>query len=429
MCLFPLPNTNINGFAYKKGVTEFDCGACPECLRKRSSSWALRAVYESKSHVDNCMVTLTYDQFLRDDRGKRIGNKEQPVNPNIVCDKRHIQLFIKRLRKWYSGISSERIKYIACAEYGSHTHRAHYHLILFGVKFPDIHFYKKSKRGNVIYMSSILTKLWGHGICTVDSICVHSAVARYCTKYCAKGRSNDTFMLCSQSIGLDNLLKDFNGRSYYIDGREYTIPRAVWERYIVNKYSQYSDNMSPKYINRKYDDSRSEVINFDEFERSNLRRAVYRAIRDSDSVYCGYLDYWKAKGSVYAANRPSNLQRIYLLPDSKYHAYKVRALDCESKRRNFIPYPAPGSNCISAYERFKFYNSQNCQHSDLYRSVYLPLPSRPNRASDTKFHINPFDFEIEHNSLCNLPKINSFKGLPKQYKQLIIFTGGGDIYD
>ena len=100
MCLFPLPNTNYNSIAYKKGVTEFDCGACPECLKKRSNVWALRSVYECKAHSHNCMITLTYDDFARDDRGNIIG--ELPVNPDLVVNKRHIQLFIKRLRKWWS---------------------------------------------------------------------------------------------------------------------------------------------------------------------------------------------------------------------------------------------------------------------------------------------------------------------------------------
>lgn len=80
MCLFPLKNYNTNSVAYQRGVTEFDCGACPECLQKRSNVWALRCVYEARQHAYNCMITLTYDSFVRDSKGC------------VVCNSRGIPL-------------------------------------------------------------------------------------------------------------------------------------------------------------------------------------------------------------------------------------------------------------------------------------------------------------------------------------------------
>lgn len=68
MCLFPKQNLNYDSPSYKAGIKFYNCGCCPECLSKRSSSWALRAVYEAKQHAFNCMVTLTYDQFKRNER-------------------------------------------------------------------------------------------------------------------------------------------------------------------------------------------------------------------------------------------------------------------------------------------------------------------------------------------------------------------------
>lgn len=375
MCLLPLPNTNYNSIVYKKGITEFDCGACPECLRKRSSIWALRATYESRDHSHNCMITLTYDNFVRDSNRRVIG--ETPVNPDLRVNMRHIQLFIKRLRKWYSSFCGDKIKYICCAEYGNRTHRAHYHCILFGVKFPDLHYYKKSKRGNVIYTSSILTKLWGYGICTVDSVRVHSAVARYCTKYCAKSRSDDTFMTCSQKIGFNGLWRDFNGKSYMVEGREYTVPRFIWEHYIVTKYQKkylYLKNaplLSPKYVNRN-----SKLSEFDydfDYERAKKQRAFYRSIRDKDSLYVSYLSYWRSRGETFEIKKIPARTRILQLPDRKYHFYKIEALQVYDRRRKYhLPYIAPNSGCIRAYMGY-------------YESLYghLPNPSCPNRASDT----------------------------------------------
>lgn len=386
MCFFPLPNENFNSLAYRKGVREFDCGACPECLRKRSNIWALRSVYECKSHVFNCMVTLTYDDYERDSRGNII--RELPPDSDRHVVKRDVQLFIKRLRKWYSSFSDEKLKYIACAEYGSRTHRAHYHCILFGVRFPDLVYYKKSKRGNVIYKSNILTKLWRHGICTVDSINVGSAVARYCTKYCAKSRSEDTFMLSSQKVGYEYLKRDFNGLSYFIDGREYPVPRFIWEDYITNKYQRkflYLKNaplLSPKYINACYDDNHEFLLNSFEFERSRKQRSFYRKVRDKDSLYVRYLDYWMNKGRSFEIVQTPVLNRLNLLDEGKFHRYKVAAREILSLRSRGVPNVAPGSNCVSAY--FRWLEKRGIS---LARS-----PSRPYRASDTK----PLGLEIKY---------------------------------
>lgn len=383
MCLLPLPNLKFDSLVYKKGVTQFDCGACPECLSKRANNIVLRDVYESKERSDNCMVTLTYDSFLRDEKGNIIYDRngvplENPVDPDRKVCKRHIQLFIKRLRKWWSTISDTKIKYRVCAEYGSKTHRAHYHAILFGVRFDDLHYYKKSKRGNTIYMSPKLTKLWSFGICTVDSISIRSAIARYCSKYISKQRSSETFMLCSQGIGIKGLIRDFNGINYMIDGREYTVPRLVWEHYIVKKYQKkylYLKNvplLSPKYINR--DKSLSDFDEDFDYNRSKKQRAFYRKVRDKDPLYIKYLSYWQYKGNLFDSKNVSARQRILQLDDSKYHFYKVSALECIDKRNKFkIPVVAPGSGCVSAFLRYRF---------EVFGLSLAPI-SRLNRASDT----------------------------------------------
>lgn len=422
MCLFPLPNFNVTGLAFKKGVVEFDCGACPECLRKRSNVWSLRSVYEAKCHTSNLMITLTYDQFKYFD-GK--SNVELPADPTIEVDKSHIQKFIKRLRRWISYHNPAGCdlinKYIACAEYGSRTHRAHYHLILFGVDFADKHYYKKSKRGNVIYMSSTLTRLWGKGICTIDSVNVSSAAARYCTKYCAKSRSDKTFMLCSQGIGVDNLIKDFNGISYFIDGHEYPIPRIIWEHYIMNKYSRYSSIVSPKYVNFDYDKSYAENV---AYYKSLSDRKRYRYLRDRDCLYIRYLDYWHSKGLQFEQNQLSSLQRIYLLDDSKFHNYRIAALDVYAKRLGHLRFfPAPGSNCVSAHFRFLEKNTSVFNTWTYRKMVTCPIPPRPNRASDTKeFYVDPFDGLVYHN-FDKFSPINHFissKLLTSLSDQLII---------
>lgn len=405
MCLFPLPNNNIKSKAYQKGIVEFACGACPECLRKRGNIWVLRAVHESKLHQYNCMVTLTYDTFKYDNRnGSSV--EENPVDPDIVVCKRHIQLFIKRLRKHFSG---SKIKYMCGAEYGSTTHRAHYHLVLFGVNFSDAYFYKRSKRGNPIYMSNTLTDLWGHGICTIDCLQVKSSVSRYCTKYCSKNRQDGSFMLFSQKLGFQSLLDNFNARSYFVDGKEFSIPRYIWNYYIENKYSDNPVPFTSRYYNL-LDGKKKDLPEFSPewladytkyVDNCKARKEFFR-LRDNDPVYIEYLKYWSEKGKMFEQNTLSPRVRIYNLDSRKYHNYRIKALECLDARKN-APVPAPGSKCVSAYYH-KLNEWRLMFHVD-YENLAL-LVSCPNSASDTKPGCIPFNkIKLSGKSVVNGQKL------------------------
>lgn len=285
MCFFPYKNNQINSPAYKKGVREFKCGACPECLAEKSRYWALRCSMQAMEQVC-CMVTLTYDTYVHDTRtGRVIGER---VSDLKVC-KSDAQKFIKRVREYFARVKSVHdIKYLITAEYGKRTNRAHYHAILFGVEFDDLVRYKKSKRGNWINKSATLDKLWSHGICTVDTVCVNAKIARYCTKYCAKdSRADDTFMLYSRGIGAKKLLELFNGKSYVIDGREYPIPRSVWCDYIEKKYNiQGFSKYKPLYA----------VTNFIEKELEKIEKIHNQNclnIKLFDQKHCEYYFRWQ----------------------------------------------------------------------------------------------------------------------------------------
>lgn len=398
-------------------MTEFECGACPECLKKRASRWALRAVYESKQHGSNIMVTLTYDNYIRDKNGNIVRDNngvplELPPDSTLSVDKRHIQLFIKRLRKHFKD---RRIKYIVTAEYGSRTHRAHYHAILFNVDFTDKRFLKRSKRGNPIYSSPTLTKLWGHGLCTIDSIRVQSSVARYCTKYCAKTRSENTFMLFSQGIGTDELLSDFNGFSYMVSGHEHPVPRGIWEAYIVNKYRGYPVMFSPKYKNKTLDTIENGIYDaFCEF------RERYRNIRDNDAEYQRYLSYWREKTAQFKARELSVRERIILLPDDKYHFYRIDALAYLSRIENGdYSTVAPRSNAGKRVVYDYFMNSAKKMKMPKC-AVHLPWDSCPYTASDTKA---PYDISL-YEGILKINKKNRQKLLTERWKNDIIEKKG-----
>lgn len=384
MCLFPKDNKNRQSLAYQLGLHEFECGVCPECLAKRARHWALRCMAEAKTSPA-IMITLTYDDYKYDSAGRCIG--ELPPK-KLECRVDHVQKFIKRLRKWQQApIVKEfrqsvskwlaeqcacvekprdrrsaiarlrehyaydieealkerlsklpRIKYMVTAEHGSRTGRAHYHAILFNVSFDDKIFYKKSKRGNIIYKSKTLTDLWGKGICTIDSINVSGKVARYCTKYCAKdSRCNDTFMLFSRDIGTNYLINNFNGLSYIMDGAEYPIPKLIWNKYIEKAYqNNYVFNL--RAVTYKYRSFDWFLEKYDTHTATQMkqwwtkRNRLFGKFKRMNSKFKKYLEYWSRKAEINELNRPNALERILALSDDKYHMYKVKAIQAQTKK-------------------------------------------------------------------------------------------------
>lgn len=127
------------------------CGKCIGCRTDKAAEWAARCSHEASIWEANTFVTLTYDDEHLPQEGHL-----QP---------RHLQLFIKRLRKYADRIGSRidsnrssNIKYFACGEYGEQTNRPHYHALLFNARFNDTH-----RVGKELYESAALADLWPYG--------------------------------------------------------------------------------------------------------------------------------------------------------------------------------------------------------------------------------------------------------------------------
>lgn len=121
-------------------------------------------MHESKTHRDNCYITLTYD------------DKNLPVNGSLnLCDMRN---FWKRFRK---SISPNTVRYFQVGEYGDEGNRPHHHACVFGYEFPDQVPIGNSGTDKPMFTSALLSKLWGKGRCTVQLLNYASAayVARY----------------------------------------------------------------------------------------------------------------------------------------------------------------------------------------------------------------------------------------------------------
>lgn len=104
----------------------YPCGHCNACMVNRRNEKAVRGYLESRSHTDNCFLTLTYN----DDNIPR-NSKGIPTLRRSEFDD-----FIKRLRSTYVR---ENFRVLACGEYSPYpAFRPHYHCCLFGVSMQDI---------------------------------------------------------------------------------------------------------------------------------------------------------------------------------------------------------------------------------------------------------------------------------------------------
>lgn len=142
------------------------CGQCIGCRIDRSQQWATRITHEAQFHTQKVFLTLTYSE------------ENLPEGGTLVLQ--HLQLFLKRLRKQ----SGKKIRYFACGEYGDSTDRPHYHIILFGLDFPDKRQHSKNERGDPLFVSETLDTIWGKGNCWIGAVSWSSAayVARYVIK-------------------------------------------------------------------------------------------------------------------------------------------------------------------------------------------------------------------------------------------------------
>jgi len=140
------------------------CGNCIGCRLDRSRSWAIRCVHEAQLHDNNCFITLTY--------------APEHIPENGALEFKHFQDFMKNYRYHHGPV-----RFFHCGEYGTGSFRPHYHAIIFGHTFSDQELLSET-RGQKLYTSASLEKLWPYGHTSVGSVTWQSAayVARYLIK-------------------------------------------------------------------------------------------------------------------------------------------------------------------------------------------------------------------------------------------------------
>lgn len=192
---------------YGDDLIPIPCGHCVQCTKAYQKQWSVRLMLESLYHTKMSFVTLTFD------------NKHYPET--LEDWKRSAQLFLKRLRKYYSD---SYIRYFGCGERGSLTRRKHFHFILFGVDFEKTEVVGSNELGQPCYNSKVLASIWQNGLVSHGDVTPESCayVARYSMKKLLDGEKDDSFLMMSRMPGIGSLFFEDKKDILYLSDKVYS---------------------------------------------------------------------------------------------------------------------------------------------------------------------------------------------------------------
>lgn len=206
------------------------CNHCDICKEKKINSFVQRCRLEAACYdYDAWFVTLTYD------------NMHLPADGVNVRD---LQLFFKRIRQWLVRNNYEdRIRYVACGEYGKKTKRAHYHALIWNLPF--------TKPYEFLKFNEVLRSNWQNGLThcrmvdpTDDSAYYYTA--KYMRKTCKvpKGKKPCFFNSSRGHGGIgshfidahkDELRRTLNPKYKYRNPLSSSIKEIRFDSYILNR--------------------------------------------------------------------------------------------------------------------------------------------------------------------------------------------------
>jgi hypothetical protein len=193
------------------------CGQCRGCRYDKTRAWALRCMHEASLHPLNSFVTITYNRdYLPEYESLSLND---------------ITAFLKAVR-YRMG----KFRYYYCGEYGSRNARPHYHILFFGLDWPDKYLWTVDK-GNRIYRSDTLEKCWSKGFSTIGDVTFASAayVARYILKKITGKGAEDHYLKVNKETGeiISDRLPEFTNMS-----RRPGIAREWFEKYQDDIYNE-----------------------------------------------------------------------------------------------------------------------------------------------------------------------------------------------
>lgn len=165
------------------------CGHCINCLVRKRRDLSVRLAHEARIVDEGIFLTLTYEDksvpvtdalpFGSDDKHTWFG---YDGFGDLTLFPRHLQLFIKRLRRHVDYHEHRKFRFFAVGEYGSKTSRPHYHVLIFGWTPPG---YRPELEK---FTSPLIAKLWPFGfhLCIPAAGPKAASAARYCARYVTK---------------------------------------------------------------------------------------------------------------------------------------------------------------------------------------------------------------------------------------------------
>lgn len=226
-------------------INTFPCGRCLTCLQKKRADWSFRLLQELSVAQSAYFITLTYS------------DENVPRNQYGIpqLNKRDLQLFKKRLRKFNKKYSEHSIRYYSVGEYGTRTHRPHYHSIMFNLHPKAmVHTLDIWELGNV-------------QIGTVNASSIH-----YTTKYVINRiQFNDTltkpFATMSRRPGIGHIYYERMRTWHREDMRTYVVREGGFKqrlpRYFKDKiFTRFEKQMIALQLNQEID-----KVYIDEIER------------------------------------------------------------------------------------------------------------------------------------------------------------------
>jgi len=170
---------------------------------------------------------------------------------------------MRRLRKRLWKENDQAVRFYACGEYGDKYGRPHLHLCLFGWDFPDKEHVSTTDRGDQLYMSEQLGKVWTYGAHQIGELTFESAayVARYVMKK-INGHKKDEHYAVTWKVNEETgevtphqmLEPEFNSMS-----RRPGIGKAFYDKYKDTIYRDDSiivnekHTRPPRYYDRLYE--------------------------------------------------------------------------------------------------------------------------------------------------------------------------------
>lgn len=177
---------------YVTQVYDAPCGRCIDCRIARRYERATRIMLEASCFEKNVFITLTLsDEHVGyNDLADNLFTQFKKDFRRVYGEAKYCQISRKHWKKNVSSYTHTKFKFIETGEYGEKNGRKHYHAIIFNHSFSDMYFTGYySKKGNPIYSSYELEKLWGKGSVQCERLTFDLAL--YVGKYITDGWDDD----------------------------------------------------------------------------------------------------------------------------------------------------------------------------------------------------------------------------------------------